>query len=79
MRNVCSRSGPGGLRRCWGRDVGWRSARGKLAWVALGDGFAFDNELQPHEVKVPAFAIDSQVICWQEFLPFVSVAYARVA
>ncbi len=43
-----------------------------------GDGFAFDNELQLHEVEVGAFAIDAQVVCWQEFMPFVEDgAYAQ--
>jgi len=36
-----------------------------------GDGFAFDNELQSHEVELSAFAIDSQAVGWEEFLPFV--------
>ncbi len=35
-----------------------------------GAGFAFDNELPPHPVALPAFAIDSRVLSWAEFLPF---------
>jgi gamma-glutamyl hercynylcysteine S-oxide synthase len=34
-------------------------------------GFAFDNELQPHEQELPATLIDAQVLRWAEFLPFV--------
>ena len=34
-------------------------------------GFAFDNELGAHDVKVPACQIDSQVLRWTDFLPFI--------
>ena len=34
-------------------------------------GFAFDNELQPHGVQVPAFSIDAQALRWAEFVPFI--------
>ena len=34
-------------------------------------GFAFDNELQSHEVDVGACAIDAQPVSWERFLPFV--------
>jgi hypothetical protein len=34
-------------------------------------GFAFDNELDAHEVSVPAGRIDSRVVTWAEYLPFV--------
>ena len=34
-------------------------------------GFAFDNELGIHEVKVPAGQIDSQVLRWADYLPFI--------
>jgi EgtB-related family protein len=40
-----------------------------LGWH--GDGFAFDNELAAHEVTVPAFEIDSEVVSWRRYLPFV--------
>ena len=36
-----------------------------------GDGFAFDNELKAHETALPPAQIDSQVLRWAEFLPFV--------
>ena len=43
-----------------------------------GAGFAFDNELGPHHVAVPAFDIDRHVVSWAQFLPFVdSGAYAQ--
>ena len=37
----------------------------------IGAGFAFDNELGQHEVALPAFDIDSRVVTWAEYLPFV--------
>jgi len=40
-----------------------------LGWC--GDGFAFDNELLPREVALPAFEIDSEVVSWRRYLPFV--------
>jgi ergothioneine biosynthesis protein EgtB len=33
-------------------------------------GFAFDNELGPHEVQLPSFAIDAAPVSWGRFLPF---------
>ena len=33
-----------------------------------GDGFAFDNELMSHDIEVPAFAIDSEVVSWRRYL-----------
>ena len=35
------------------------------------DGFAFDNELAAHAVNLPACRIDSTVLRWADFLPFV--------
>jgi EgtB-related family protein len=40
-----------------------------LGWS--GGGFAFDNELAPHEIAVAAFEIDSDVVSWRRYLPFV--------
>ncbi|MDE2004290.1 MAG: SUMF1/EgtB/PvdO family nonheme iron enzyme [Betaproteobacteria bacterium] len=40
-----------------------------LGWT--GDGFAFDNELAPWEVTLPALEIDSDVVRWRRYLPFV--------
>lgn len=40
-----------------------------LGW--RGDGFAFDNELDAHTVTVAAFDIDSEVVSWCRYLPFV--------
>lgn len=36
-----------------------------------GPGFAFDNELGPHEVRIDAFKIDAQPVSWTRFLGFV--------
>lgn len=36
-----------------------------------GRGFAFDNELSPYAVQVPAFEIDARPVTWAQFLPFV--------
>jgi iron(II)-dependent oxidoreductase len=34
-------------------------------------GFSFDNERPAHEVRVPEFEIDAQVVCWAQFVEFV--------
>ena len=39
--------------------------------LGQSSGFAFDNELGVHEVKVPASQIDSQVLRWADYLPFI--------
>jgi gamma-glutamyl hercynylcysteine S-oxide synthase len=36
-----------------------------------GPGFVFDNESAAHRIALPAYAIDSRVISWGEFLPFI--------
>jgi len=36
-----------------------------------GRGFAFDNELQAHVQRLPATHIDSRVLRWADYLPFV--------
>jgi gamma-glutamyl hercynylcysteine S-oxide synthase len=36
-----------------------------------GAGFVFDNELGQHEALLSAFDIDSRVVTWAEYLPFV--------
>ena len=36
-----------------------------------GSGFSFDNERQAHEVQVPEFEIDAQVVTWAQFVEFV--------
>jgi ergothioneine biosynthesis protein EgtB len=33
-------------------------------------GFAFDNELTPHDVELPAFQIDTEPVTWGRYLPF---------
>lgn len=43
-----------------------------------GAGFAFDNELAPHTADVAACRIDSRVLSWAEYLPFVEAGgYAQ--
>ena len=34
-----------------------------------GAGFAFDNELPAHDVRIDAFAIDSVPVSWRRFIP----------
>jgi gamma-glutamyl hercynylcysteine S-oxide synthase len=36
-----------------------------------GPGFAFDNELGVHAVRLQAFEIDAQPVSWARFMPFV--------
>ena len=45
-----------------------------LGSVAADDGFAFDNELPAHRVDLTAFEIDSQVVRWADYLPFVEAS-----
>jgi ergothioneine biosynthesis protein EgtB len=35
------------------------------------DGFCFDNECHTHEVQLPEFEIDAQVVSWAQFVEFV--------
>jgi gamma-glutamyl hercynylcysteine S-oxide synthase len=39
---------------------------------AMGGGFTFDNERQAHEVQVPEFEIDAQVVTWAQFVAMVT-------
>jgi len=56
---------PAGRRRTIEFDAGpWR-----LGFE--GAGFAFDNERQAHEVRMPGCRIDDRVVRWGEYLPFV--------
>jgi ergothioneine biosynthesis protein EgtB len=41
-----------------------------------GAGFAFDNELAAHGVDVAPFAIDSTVVTWARYLPFLEATGA---
>ncbi len=65
-------------------DPRWQAAAlpeppAALSWPAQtwrlgsepGSGFAFDNELQAHELALPAGSIDAQAVRWAEYLPFV--------
>lgn len=45
-----------------------------LGWQ--GGGFAFDNELAPYVVDLPAYAIDAEVVSWCRYLPFVEATGA---
>jgi iron(II)-dependent oxidoreductase len=61
-----------------------RGPRDELAFEAgtwllgsHGDDFAFDNELQAHPVSLPATRIDSRVLSWAEYLPFVEAGGYR--
>ena len=54
------------------------SGRGLLGFDASafefggqGPGFAFDNELGAFSARIPACRIDSRVLCWDDYLPFV--------
>jgi iron(II)-dependent oxidoreductase len=51
------------------RPLAFPARNWALGWA--GDGFAFDNELAPREVALPAFEIDSEVVSWRRYLPFV--------
>jgi ergothioneine biosynthesis protein EgtB len=44
---------------------------GPWALGSDGPGFAFDNEVERHTVELPATCIDSRVVSWADFLPFV--------
>jgi ergothioneine biosynthesis protein EgtB len=50
------------------------------AWTlgSAGDGFAFDNELGPHTLQLPATTMARRVTRWAEFLPFIEAGgYAQ--
>jgi EgtB-related family protein len=51
------------------RPLAFPARNWMLGWA--GDGFAFDNELAPREVALPALEIDSEVVSWRRYLPFV--------
>ena len=61
-------SGPaGGVQQA--RALGIPAQRWTLGWH--GDGFAFDNEIAAHEVALPAFEIDAEVVSWRRYLAFI--------
>lgn len=39
-------------------------------------GFAFDNELLAHSVELAGFAIDSEVVSWRRYLPYIEATNA---
>lgn len=47
------------------------ATRWHLGHGAGQDGFSFDNERPGHEVPVPEFEIDAQVVTWAQFVEFV--------
>jgi len=49
----------------------WSVPEGQRDTGARGPGFAFDNELGPHLVDVPAFSIDRAPVSWSAFIAFV--------
>lgn len=59
------------LRLAPARQEGQPLAFGAQDWGLgwQGAGFAFDNELQAHDVTVDAFEIDSQPVSWARYLP----------
>ena len=48
-----------------------RSAAGDWTLGYGERGFAFDNELEPHNVHLDAYAIDDRPVSWRRYLPFV--------
>lgn len=46
-------------------------AAGAIELGYAGAGFAFDNELGVHTCQLPAYAIDTQVVSWARYLPFI--------
>lgn len=57
------------------RQIEMAAQRFRLGWQ--GPGFAFDNELQPHDVELAAFTIDAQPVSWGAFREFVDVGGYR--
>lgn len=49
----------------------WRLPAGAFRRGSAGAGFAFDNELAPHDVSVDAFTIDRAPVTWRRYLPFI--------
>lgn len=49
----------------------------KFVLGSSGPGFAFDNELQAHEVELAAYEIDDQPLSWSRFMPFVTAGGYR--
>lgn len=60
-----------------GRDgLGFDAGPFEQGWP--GAGFAFDNELGANTAPLPASLIDSRVLCWGDYLPFVEAGgYAQ--
>jgi gamma-glutamyl hercynylcysteine S-oxide synthase len=56
---ACAQAGP------------WAHEPGPLRAGWQGSGFAFDNELQAHEIELPGFCIDRAPVSWQRFVEFI--------
>jgi hypothetical protein len=50
---------------------GWAPSPGDGTDVPRWSGFAFDNGFGVHEEALAECAIDSRVVRWDEYLPFV--------
>ena len=51
---------------------------GKWWLGSANEGFVFDNELSQHEVALPAFEIDSRVVTWAEYVPFLQATNRKI-
>lgn len=49
----------------------WMPATRWTLGLEVAGGFSFDNERPAHEVSVPGFEIDAQVVTWAQFVEFV--------
>lgn len=47
----------------------WRVPGGERVVGSTGSGFAFDNELGAHSLRVEAFSIDRAPVSWRRYLP----------
>ena len=53
------------------REPLWMPATRWTLGLEVAGGFSFDNERPAHEVSVPGFEIDAQVVTWAQFVEFV--------
>jgi len=68
LRDVSQLSGAGAVLQVPAQrfEAGWR-----------GPGFAFDNELQPHDVDLDPFEIDAEPVSWARFRQFIDAGGYR--
>lgn len=50
------------------QQIDIQSQEWTLGWT--DSGYCFDNELPPTQIALPHFEIDSQPVCWQQYLEF---------